>query len=219
MELADVEAWAEGRFGALAELLDLQFPEFVRERLGRPGDVAVHFGRHLVDRQRGARGHVVDGLLARPAHRVNARVDDEAARAPHLVSEPAEVVVRIGVEAGLEAEPFGVEPPAFAERRDVREAAEVRQVLQLAAEGDLQMMSRHRLVQRERLEVVQRTGLELVRVHPVNAGLRASLGRVDVAAGRVLRRDVGRHGVDRVRQAREGLEERRQLPVHALGDA
>src|SRR5205823_6744581 len=88
--------------------------------------------------------------------RVDPGVDDEAAGAPHLVRQASEVVVRIGVEAGLEAEPLAIKAPALAERGDIREAAEIRQVAELAAERDLQVVAGHRLVQRQRLEVVQR---------------------------------------------------------------
>ena len=119
--------------GASAQLLDLQLAELVGERLARPGDVAVDLRLDLVERQRGVRGQVVDGLLARPAHRVDAGVDDEAAGAPHLVGQPAEVAVGIRVDARLEAQPLAVEPPALAERRDVGVAAEIRQVAELAA--------------------------------------------------------------------------------------
>src|SRR5207249_5871861 len=100
----------------------------VRERLAGPGNVAVALRFHLVQRQRRARGHVVDGLLARPPLRMDSGVDDEAAGTPHLVRQPSEVVVRIGVEAGLEAEPLAIEAPSLAERGDIREAAKIRQV-------------------------------------------------------------------------------------------
>src|SRR6185436_9557568 len=69
VKCADIEARAEGLLGAFAQLLDLQFAELVRQRLTGPGDIAIHFRLHLVQRQRGARGHVVDGLLSRPSER------------------------------------------------------------------------------------------------------------------------------------------------------
>ena len=96
------------------------------------------------------RGEEVDRLLARPALRVKAGVDDEPARAPHLVGQAAEVAVRVGVEAHLQAEVLRVESPALAERVDVEEAAERRQVGQLRRQRALEVMAGHRLVERQR---------------------------------------------------------------------
>ena len=83
---------------------DLQLPHLVAERLAGPRDVAVDL-RSCTSwtRQRRVRTQVLDGLRARPAHRVDARVHDEAAGPPHLVGQPAEVAVGVLVEAGLEA--------------------------------------------------------------------------------------------------------------------
>ena len=79
-------------------------------------------------------------------------------------------------------------------------------------------MSGDGLVERERLEVVERPALERVGVHPVDARLGAPFRRADVAAARVLRRDVGRHRLDGVRETRQLPEQRRQLPVDLLRD-
>ena len=80
------------------------------------------------------------------------------------------------------------------------------------------MVARHGLVQRERLERVERTALERVGVDPVGPGAGAVERRADVAAAGVLRGEVVGHGLDAVRLARQPAEERRQLAVHALRD-
>src|SRR2546423_3982451 len=50
VEFAAVEARPERLLGARAKLLDLQLAELVRERLSRPGDVAVDLRINLVQR-------------------------------------------------------------------------------------------------------------------------------------------------------------------------
>ena len=74
-------------------------------------------------------------------------------------------------------------------------------------EAIAQMVSRHRLVQGQGLQVVERAGLRLVDVDPVDSGPRAALRRADVAPARVFRRDVGGYRLDGVRQSRKSLEE------------
>src|SRR5262249_61414662 len=80
-------------------------------------DVAVGLGLHLDIVDRGVSMEVVDDLLPRPALRVKPGVRDEPDRAQHLVLQPAEVAVRVLVEADLFPEPLGVEAPALDERR------------------------------------------------------------------------------------------------------
>src|SRR5688572_19044348 len=135
VELADIETRSETLLGAFSQLLNLQFAELVGQRLSRPGNVAIDFCRHFMDRQRGARGHVIDGLLPGPPHGVQTGIDDQTAGAPHLVGETSEVVIRISIKTGLEPEPFGVQTPPLAECRDVRETTKVRQRSELAIEG------------------------------------------------------------------------------------
>ena len=102
--------------------------------------------------------HEVDRLLARPAHRVEAGVDDEARGAEGLRLEHAEPLAIVGVEAHLVGEALGVEAPAL----DVRpaghpraERAERGQPLQLHLDRDLEVMAGRRLVERDRRELVE----------------------------------------------------------------
>ena len=122
---------AEPLFGHAPQRADLQLAHLVGRGLAGPGDVAVHLGRDVVQRQGRVVGHELDGLLPGPAQVVHAGVDDQPAGPPHLVAQPAEVAVGVLVEADLEAEPLGVQAPAFDERRGVREAAKRRQPGQL----------------------------------------------------------------------------------------
>jgi hypothetical protein len=68
------------------------------------------------------------------------------------------------------------------------------------------MVAGHRLVEGERLEVVERAGLRLVGVDPVDPGPGAAGRRLDVAAGGVLGSQVIGDRLDGVGQARQRLE-------------
>src|SRR5690606_26312876 len=95
VEGADVEPLAEPRLGTGPELADLQLPDLVRERLARVADVAVDL---VHDVELGLRGVVekeIDGLLPRPALRVDAGVHDQPHGAPHFVGERTEPRVRV----------------------------------------------------------------------------------------------------------------------------
>ena len=72
--------------------------------------------------------HVVDRLLAAPAERVQAGVDDEPAGAHRVGGEHPHPVDGRGVEPHLVGEPLGVEPPALGVRRVVDVLAELRHV-------------------------------------------------------------------------------------------
>src|SRR6185295_15473343 len=105
-EAADVEAVAECRLRAGSQLEDLQHADLVRRRLARQDDVAPDLRADLALCRRRVRDEVLDGLRLGPASRVQARIDDEADRAPELAAEPAEVGVGILVTAHLFREPL-----------------------------------------------------------------------------------------------------------------
>ena len=81
MKGADIEFWTQLRFGALPQLQELQLPHFIRQRLSRIGDVAVHLGLQIGFRLVGVFMKEVDHLLACPMLIVNAGIDDQAAGA------------------------------------------------------------------------------------------------------------------------------------------
>src|SRR6266478_10068419 len=125
---AHVEALAERFFRARTGVEKLALAQVVRQRLPRPGDVAVHLGAELSLGERGVLPEVLDRLLARPALGMNAGVDDQARGAPDLVAEHAKALVGRVVQPHLEPELLAVQRPAFAVSGDVGELAEHRLV-------------------------------------------------------------------------------------------
>src|SRR4029077_15066776 len=109
----DVEMLAEGLLRPGARLEDGALAQVVRQRLARPGDVAIDLGGDLALRQRGVLAAVIDGLLPRPALRMKAGVDHQTCRAPDLVAEHTEALVGRVVHAHLAAELLTVQRPAF----------------------------------------------------------------------------------------------------------
>ena len=84
---------------------------------------------------------------------MDAGVDDEAAGAPQLHTEAAEIAVGIGVETHVLAQLFRIEAPAFGIGGHAAEAAEGRQPLKLGLHRALEMMAGHPLVIGERFEL------------------------------------------------------------------
>src|SRR5215472_6564507 len=67
VEGADVEALGECLLGARSSFENGALAEVVRQRLSRPGDIAVYLGADLALGQGGIRAQIVHRLLARPA--------------------------------------------------------------------------------------------------------------------------------------------------------
>src|SRR5207244_11419375 len=103
VEGADVELRAELLLRVAAELADLQLADLVARDGAGLHDVAVDLVFDLAVRLRGVRAAEVDGLLARPAFRVQAGVDHEADGAPTLVIESDELRVGVHVQTELVA--------------------------------------------------------------------------------------------------------------------
>ena len=141
MEGANVECVSQCRFGLAPQVPQGEFADLVGKRLAGPGNVAVDLGADLVHRQGRVRRQVVDGLLPRPALRMDAGIDDQPAGAPHLVGKTAEVIVRRIVHAHLDAELFGVQAPAFAIGMRIELLPEPRRILDLVGQCALQMMA------------------------------------------------------------------------------
>ena len=68
---------------------------------------------------------VIDHLLAAPALRVHAGIDDQPNGAPDVALQAAVVGVGVLVEAHLLAQPLGVQPPSL----------DVRRIMLMLAEG------------------------------------------------------------------------------------
>ena len=91
------------------------WPDLVRERLARPDDVAVDLVGDVVLAPSAVwptRKSIA--CCARPAERVDARVDDEPAGAPGVVRQDPEAVHVRAVEAHLVGQALRVQAPALA---------------------------------------------------------------------------------------------------------
>ena len=95
---------------------------------------------------------------------VDAGVDHEADRAPHVGLQAAVVGVGVLVEADLLAQPLGVERPALGVGGVVGLLAEGGQAGQLLLDGDLQVMAGDSLVVGDGLDIGQRAVGEVVGV-------------------------------------------------------
>ena len=104
---------------------------------------------------------------------MDAGVDHETHRAPHLVVETAHVGIRIGIEAHLLGQQLGIEPPAFDIGRRAVLRAETRDARQLLRDRDLHVMAGQAFVIGGALEVPQRHRRHVGQVHVVDARPRA----------------------------------------------
>src|SRR2546430_1538704 len=164
---AHVEALAERLLRARTGVEKRALAQVVRQRLPRPGDVAIHLGVDLALGERGVLPEVLDRPLARPALGVNAGVHDQARGAPDLVAEHAEALVGGVVQSHLESELLAIQRPAFAVGGEVRELAEHRLVLVLHRDGYLEGVPGRGLVQRQGGEVVKRPARQVVGIEQI----------------------------------------------------
>src|ERR1700733_707035 len=175
VEFADVECRALLLLGFRSQLSNFELAELVREGLTGPDDVAIDFDGDVLIGFAGIVFEKLNRLFPAPAHRVHPGIDDEADRAPHLVRQLAEFRIRIFEEAELFAEAFGIQRPAFDERGVTDVLAELGNVFHFLSERNLQVRSRHRFVQRERLHLPFRPRVQIVGIHEIAA--RPSDGR------------------------------------------
>ncbi len=176
------------RSALLRPLQNRVLTQIIGERLRRPGDIAVDLGLDFMLRQRRVLPQIIERLLAAPALRMNAGVDDQPRRPPDLIVEHAEPVVRRLVHAHLLTQPLAIKRPAFAVGREVGVLAELRLVLVLERQRYLEGVARCGLVQGERGQVVQRPARQVVGIEQVEA--RAA------AARRVEGRQIVGHRLD-----------------------
>src|SRR6266404_708169 len=218
VEGADVELAREAALGFGAQLSDLELAQLVGQRLPRPHDVAVDLDRDVLIGLTGVVLEKLDGLLARPVHRVHSGVDHQPHRAPHFVAELPELGIRIGVQPKILAKTLAVQRPAFHERGVADVPAKLRRVFHLLRQRNLQMVPRHSFMQRERFHLVLRPRVQIVRVHEVAARSASRRRSRLVISGRLRRRLEIRNGADAVRQARQLTEKMRQPRIDTLGN-
>src|SRR6266478_2992093 len=218
MERADAEFGGEAALGFGAQLADFELAEFVGQRLAGPDDVAVDFDGDVLIGLAGVLLEKLNGLVARPVHRMHPSVDHQAYRAPHLVAELAEFRVWIGVQADVFAEALAVQRPALDKRRVAEVLAKLRRVFHFLRQRNLQMVPGDRFMQRERFHFPLGPRVQIVRIDEIAAGppgLRRT--RLIVSGGLRGRLEIG-NGADAVRQARQLAEKMRQAGIDALGD-
>src|SRR6202008_2866643 len=110
---ADVELIAERCGRAVGQLADFQLADLVGKRLAGPNDVTVDLDDDVVVGLARILLHVFDGLIARPAKRVHAGINNKPARTPNLEAKLAEFLIRIGIKSELVTEALGIKSPAF----------------------------------------------------------------------------------------------------------
>ena len=153
---------------------------------------------------------VIDRLFAAPPVVVDAGIDDQPRRAPHLIGKPTELLVGRAVDAHLLAEMFDIEPPALAETGEIGLPAEPRSFLLFERDRALETVPGRAFVQRQRGDVIERARRQVVGIH---------LARIEPAASRgVEGRDCGIDRADREPVAGQETEVIGQFPVDALGD-
>ena len=183
-----------------------------------PDDVAVDLDGDVVICFAGVCLEKIDRPLPRPALGVNTGINDQADGPPHFVGQLAELGIRVGVKAHLLAEALGIQAPALDVAGVAAVLAELRQAHDLVGDGQLQMMPRHSLVQRERLHLPLGTRLQVVGVGKEKTGAAGVVrsGLIIGSCDRLL--DVRRNRNYAVRLAWQFAKQLGQLGVGPLAD-
>ncbi len=149
VERPDIEARAQRLFRPCPQAPYLPSAQAARQCLAGQRQVAIDLVPRgcLVDRQLGLQ--VIDRLLASPALRVQAGVDHQSGRAAHLDHQGGYFRFWIAVKTHFLAERCGVQTPAFDEGRIAAESTERRQVGALLLDGELVLVSGHRLLEKK----------------------------------------------------------------------
>src|SRR5918999_2077138 len=216
VKLPHIECVAKLALSVIAQLANFQLSDLVGERLTGPRDVPVNLDGDVVQRLAAVGREIVDGLLPAPSHRVQPRVEHQSHGPPHVVRQRTKSRVRIRVQAQIVAKGFGVKSPPFDERGEAQMLPELRNVLELLRERNLQVMPGNRLVDRERFHLPLRACLQIVcvRVEVTWAPrLRRSL---NVIGSRHVSLRVGRHGDYTVRRARQPTKQADESGIDAL---
>ncbi len=166
---AQIKIIAQRLLGLLTQIDDGQLANLVRQCLTRPGNVAIDLGAHIQQRQRGVGGQIILRLFARPAHGVDAGVDDQPAGAPHFVAEAAEVIIRGLINAHFHAQFLGVQRPAFTVGVRIELLSIRRHIFHFQAQRRLRVVARRRFMQSQCGEVVQRPLVQRESIDPIIA--------------------------------------------------
>src|SRR6202158_527063 len=218
VEGADVEFGGEAALGFGAQLADFELAELVGEGLAGPDNVAIDFDGDVLIGLAGVVLEKLDGLLARPVHRVHPGVDHQPHRAPHFVAELAKFGVRIGVQPDVFAEPFAIQRPALDKGGVAHVLAKFRRVLHVLRQRNLQMVPGDSFVERERFHFPLRPRVQIVSVDEIAAGASGPRRTALVISGGLRRRLEIRNDADAVGQPRQLAEKMRESGIDALGD-
>ena len=101
---------------------------------------------------------------------VDSGINHQPDGAPHFIAELPELRVRVLVHAKLFAEALGIQSPALDKRRVAGVLSEFRLALLLLGQGNLQMVSGNRFVQRESFHLPFRPRTQVIGVHKIAAG-------------------------------------------------
>src|SRR5215467_5403499 len=132
---------------------------------------------------------------------MNARVDHESRCAPDLITEHAEALVWRVVHPHFLAQLFTIKRPTFAVRGNVIESPEVRLVLVLERDRNLERVSGRGLVQGQRRQIVERTMRMIVWVQKTTAGTARARSIIWLRIGR-KRFDGGAHPRKKAKERR-----------------
>ncbi len=121
--------------------------------------------------------HEVDGLLARPAQRMQAGVHDQPRGTKRLAREHAEAIDIAGIELQLVGETLGVKRPAFGVAGVSEVPAERMNLLPLERDRQLQVMAGNGFVKRRGLGGRAALRLRPIGVDEEHRGAAAVLGR------------------------------------------
>jgi len=181
VEVAQVVPAAERRLRPPPQRDDLGAADLVAAGLPGPGAVAVDLALRVGARQTGRGDELGERLVARPALRVDAGVDDQPHRAPRQPHQIAEPACRIAlVHPQLVGELLGIERPAFRIGVEGEDRADERQRLRVLALPDVagnafvidEVGDRHAVVDRRIAEVDPHLA-----GHAAVDGARAAVGR------------------------------------------
>ena len=164
MKTPDVESGTKCLARLGPQFLDLEFAQLVGQRLARPNDVPVNLHDNIVLGFPGVGLEKIDRLLTRPALGMDAGVDHQSDGPPHLVGQLAKLGIGISVKTHLLAKALGVKSPALDVAGVTAVLAKFREPLDLVRDGQLQVMARHGLVQRERFHLPLGSRFEIVGV-------------------------------------------------------
>ena len=214
--LAQVELGPQLVPGLGPQLGNLHLPDLVGQRLARGADVAIDLVDNVLVSLGGVGLEIGDRLFAAPAHRMHAGVDHQPHRAPHLIGQLAEAVVGVVIQAHVVTELLGIKAPALTIGDEIRGAPEHRRVRQLQTARELEVMARHRLMQRQRHHFPGRTHFGLVQVDVIVTRPAAVAGTLLVVGGGGVGRDVVRDRAHAVGLARDDLEDLDQFRIDAF---